>query len=119
MLAWGAPVLMVFLPESTNSYGDSGAFCWIKGNGPIDTMWRFFIFYIWLWLGAGFILYVYYKIQQQFKFIVDQDDEASIEQTKMVNRMRWYPYANFYSFLFIIASLYVSVTSLHLLIVFI
>jgi hypothetical protein len=67
MFCWGVPILMVLLPETTYSYGDSGPFCWIKGATAADQAWRFIVFYLWLWAGIGYVCWVYWKIHIQFR----------------------------------------------------
>lgn len=88
--AWTLPWIVLFLPESTDSYGPSGTFCWIKGHSSIDTAWRFVIFYIWLWSGILYILYVYYNISKKYSFSqsMNQDD---INKSKVISRMKYYP----------------------------
>lgn len=49
------------------------AFCWIKSETGIDSAWRFLLFYIWLWLGIGYILRVYWDIHQQFATMAMMD----------------------------------------------
>lgn len=33
LLCWGVPLVLACLPFSTDSYGDAGAWCWIKTTG--------------------------------------------------------------------------------------
>ena len=87
---WGLPFLMIFLPESTSSYGNSGWFCWIKGNGAVDTMWRFLVFYCWLWVGIIYIVWVYYKIRLQFANMLQEQLDIE-EQKQMMDRIKYYP----------------------------
>jgi hypothetical protein len=56
--AWGLPWVFVVLPFTTArmmpdglAYGESGAWCWINADPPLDvgTVWRFLTFYVPLW----------------------------------------------------------------------
>jgi hypothetical protein len=95
IFCWGVPLLLALLPLTTNSYGDAGAFCWVKGDKGADTAWRFLIFYCWLWAGIGYIVWVYWQIQKQFQEITDMDPESSQAaahkaRSVMIQRMKWY-----------------------------
>ena len=97
-VCWGLPLLLMLLPETTRSYGDSGPFCWVKGDTGADQAWRFLIFYLWLWAGVAYIVWVYWKIHQSFKGM-DELDPSSVEYQQAVarkatiDRMKYYPMA--------------------------
>jgi hypothetical protein len=78
IICWGGPALLIIFPSFTSSYGDSGAFCWIKGDKGADTAWRFLVFYLWLWAGIGYICYIYWAIRKQFDQMTELD--ATSEQ---------------------------------------
>eukprot|EP00455_Lapot_gusevi_P037867 TRINITY_DN4247_c0_g1_i3.p1 TRINITY_DN4247_c0_g1~~TRINITY_DN4247_c0_g1_i3.p1 ORF type:complete len:297 (-),score=46.43 TRINITY_DN4247_c0_g1_i3:43-933(-) len=89
---WGFALVLVLLPETTSSYGPSGAFCWIK-NDTSGTTWRFLQFYVWLWTSIIFIVWVYYRIQRHYSSIEDQSsqDASTAARQKMMQRMKLYP----------------------------
>jgi hypothetical protein len=96
MFCWGVPILMVLLPETTYSYGDSGPFCWIKGATAADQAWRFIVFYLWLWAGIGYVCWVYWKIHIQFRQLGDLDPntaegQEALAHKRTIERMQWYP----------------------------
>lgn len=89
-VCWGLPVILTVLPFTTDSYGDTGGWCWIKSETPIDSMWRFLQYYIWIWLAVAFNSFVFYNIHRKIKAI-----EASVgeppQSNKMAKRLKLYP----------------------------
>lgn len=53
---WGTALVTMLLPFTTNSYGNTGAWCWIKASNKeefdVGTMWRYLLLYIPVWLGG-------------------------------------------------------------------
>jgi hypothetical protein len=105
IFCWGLPGLMVLLPETTYSYGDSGPLCWIKGATGADQAWRFLTFYIWLWSGVAYICWVYYKIHAQFRNLGDVDPNSAEGQEaaahkRTIERMQYYPLTLIFCYFF-------------------
>eukprot|EP00494_Astrolonche_serrata_P031915 UN32184 len=57
---WTFSLITSLLPLTTESYGQSGGWCWVKDGEEVDIMWRFVIFYIPLWVAIMYIGYMYY-----------------------------------------------------------
>jgi disulfide bond formation protein DsbB len=66
-VVWGSAAFLSLMPLTTESYGQSGPWCWISGDKDVDQMWRFLSFYIPLWLAVGVNAYLYYAISNTLK----------------------------------------------------
>jgi len=104
--AFGLPLLAMLMPLTTNSYGNSGAWCWIttpSDNVATDptvqenffqqgTIWRLFLFYLPLWLAIGFNTGVYILVTNALQRVaVTQTALQRPKYLKMVKRLRLYP----------------------------
>lgn len=67
-------IIFTLLPFTTSSYGPSGGWCWIKGNDPIDIMWRYLLFYIPLWMAILYMIVIYIKVFKRLQEIQETDD---------------------------------------------
>lgn len=57
LAVWGSALFSMLLPLTTNSYGSTGSWCWIKADRRADvdvgTMWRYLVLYCPLWGGES------------------------------------------------------------------
>jgi len=60
IIGWGLPIIVTIVPIFTDSYGDLGRFCWIKGD-RVGTWLRFALNYIPLWviISAVVLMYIF------------------------------------------------------------
>lgn len=96
LLCWGVPLVLACLPFSTDSYGDAGAWCWIKTTDTrafdAGTAWRFFIFYIPLWIVIVFNLFVYYRVYSGLAPLLSvPNDENTKGMVRVIERLKYYP----------------------------
>ena len=101
--AWGISLIACVLPLSTDSYGNSGSWCWIAipldSEGKTKTnlliagnAWRFFLFYFPLWLAIAYNTAVYIIVTRTLKRVANtQCDESKPKYLKMIRRLRLYP----------------------------
>lgn len=90
IVCWGVPVLLTLLPISTMSYGDAGGWCWIVSDKGNHLMWRFFQFYLWMWLAICYNAYVFRRIEQKLKRLA-AEVEGGVKASGMARRLRLYP----------------------------
>jgi len=83
--AFGFPFFMTILPIFSGDYGPAGSWCWIK-NSNRSLAWRFFEFYIPLWIAIIFNSYSYYKV---IKFI-QQEMHDNLDD-RLTRRFMLYP----------------------------
>ncbi len=69
-MIWGGAFILTLLPLTTDSYGDTGAWCWILSEDGADVAWRFIQFYIPLWLCIGYSTYVYVAVTRKMRQLV-------------------------------------------------
>ncbi|CAG9334517.1 unnamed protein product [Blepharisma stoltei] len=96
------PVLVTIPPFVTKSYGSAEGWCWISISNDhftIDTIWRFVLFYIPLWLMFIYNIVTYFvvinNIIKEFKNLDNSD-----MKTALVRRLRMYPFVLIFSYLF-------------------
>ena len=82
---------LTILPLFTNSYGDTGGFCWINNENSIDHFLRFLTYYLILIVGISFNVYVYYKINEKLQILFTDASEESILIVNTLKRLRLYP----------------------------
>lgn len=58
LAVWGVALLSMLLPFTTNSYGSTGAWCWIETvNKPgVGNAWRYIVLYIPVWAGEIYVI---------------------------------------------------------------
>jgi len=85
---WGVPLILTVLPLLSDSYGDTGGWCWIKNDTAGDSTWRFIQFYIWLWAGIVYTAVVFRFIYVKIRSLqaVNGDDSGST-----ASRLKLYP----------------------------
>ncbi|GMH99045.1 hypothetical protein TrVE_jg9166 [Triparma verrucosa] len=103
VFCFGVPFVSMFLPLLTNSYGDSGAWCWI--STPTDesetdkqlmespgNLWRLTLFYLPLWLAIIFNSTVYLIVTKTLSRVAStQASDQRPKYLKMIRRLRLYP----------------------------
>jgi hypothetical protein len=80
--------LQAYLKQSV-IHSDAGPWCWIDNRSTVALVWRFFAFYVWMWVATAYNAWVYFKVFQALKRGIDQN--SSSEATAMMKRMRFYP----------------------------
>ncbi len=106
MLCWGYPAVFTILPATTNSYGTSGGWCWIKADTSVDQAWRVLQLYLPLWCAMGYNAFVYYNIVKTIRNVLKAQREADqaaaargeisaantgAREVKMIWRLQFYP----------------------------
>lgn len=88
-ICFGLPLILTLLPLSTDSYGDTGGWCWITQLDSQGLTWRMIQFYIPLWIVVLYNSYVYYKVYNQVK---DMNAGRNTPEAKaMMEKIRYYP----------------------------
>ncbi|GMH73443.1 hypothetical protein TL16_g06194 [Triparma laevis f. inornata] len=93
----------MFLPLITDSYGNSGAWCWITTPSDDDesdkeimesagNIWRLTLFYLPLWLAIIFNSTVYVIVTKTLSRVAStQASDQRPKYLKMIRRLRLYP----------------------------
>ena len=87
---WGIAMLTALLPATTRSYGQTGAWCWVRGD-KTGTIWRFVIFYGPLWGCMTLNGFFYYRVTKKIRMFYSVD---SVQQNKLKNlagSLKYYP----------------------------
>jgi len=79
---YGLPLLISMLPLLSDSYGNIGSHCWIRGDADIDHLMRWLCFYCHLILITMCCVAIYWWIGQKVR---DREFGA------LFQRIRWYP----------------------------
>mmetsp|Transcript_37797 Transcript_37797/g.118387 ORF Transcript_37797/g.118387 Transcript_37797/m.118387 type:complete len:364 (-) Transcript_37797:64-1155(-) len=98
-VGWGVPGFLTILPATTDSYGQTGGWCWIKTTdkeeGDVGTVWRFVTFYLVLWVCIIVDVYLMVEVARYVRRIVDLSGGNLGESTKKVlatvERLKYYP----------------------------
>ena len=61
------PLLFALLPLTTQSYTNTGAWCWVDAGSVAGQLWRWLIFYGPLWGAIGFNGYSYYIARKEVR----------------------------------------------------
>jgi len=91
---WCIPLVLTMLPLTTDSYGDTGGWCWILGDSAADKAWRFIQFYIPLWICVVYSSYVYIQVVRKFHALAAASLAAggpSEDKSHNVRAMKFYP----------------------------
>lgn len=88
-VCFGLPLIVTFLPFATDSYGDTGGWCWIVQFNEAGTLWRLLQFYIPLWFVVAYNTYVYVSVYQRLR---DMDAARPNPQAAaMMSKIKYYP----------------------------
>jgi len=91
-LGYGVPLLCAFLPLFTNSYTNTGAWCWISTQQAVGQVWRWLLFYGPLWSCIAFNAYAYYLTEKKMKSMFEtQDAEMPDKYKALIKRLKLYP----------------------------
>ncbi|CAE8686055.1 unnamed protein product [Polarella glacialis] len=71
MIAWGLPFLAIAAVLASRTIGPAGMMCWIEGTA-LGTILRLLTFYLPLWLGIGYSLWVYWCVSRMLHTLLDQ-----------------------------------------------
>eukprot|EP00520_Triparma_pacifica_P018675 CAMPEP_0118662362 /NCGR_PEP_ID=MMETSP0785-20121206/16790_1 /TAXON_ID=91992 /ORGANISM="Bolidomonas pacifica, Strain CCMP 1866" /LENGTH=341 /DNA_ID=CAMNT_0006555899 /DNA_START=71 /DNA_END=1093 /DNA_ORIENTATION=+ len=104
LFCFGIPFFCMFLPLITDSYGDTGAWCWIQTPEENEdesmtrallnkgTIWRLVLFYLPLWIAIAFNSVVYIVVTNTLARVArTQASETRPKYLKMIRRLRMYP----------------------------
>lgn len=84
-VCFGIPVITTVIPLFTDSYGDTGGWCWILPEPTINFAWRIVCFYLLLWAVVIYNSVVYYKV---YKHFVSRSGEGV---NPMISKIKYYP----------------------------
>jgi hypothetical protein len=85
IFCWGFPILLTFLPLTTNKFGvldGEIGWCWLdeRSNTPpwASFFWNILSFYLWIWLAIGvymlFYFYILYEIRNRYDTFRSSDN---------------------------------------------
>ena len=96
-VCYGMPAVLALLPLIDNSYGPSGAWCWISSNieSTRQHLWRAFQFYVPLWLCITFNSVVYVRVLRLLHKTLKASgpsDATAATIRKFMARLQYYPF---------------------------
>lgn len=89
-VCFGVPLVLALLPLIDNSYGPSGAWCWVTKDG-----WRFGQFYVPLWICIAFNSVIYFRVLRLLRRTLKAagpNDATAATIRKFTKRLSWYPF---------------------------
>lgn len=105
VVIYGCSLLAAVLPFTTDSYGDTGSWCWITEPSKslaeglalsIGIWWRMICFYLPLWLCFGYILHTYYSIAKKLNNYVQNSTSAEAAFRTgcegILRKLKYYPF---------------------------
>lgn len=97
-------LLAAVLPFTTDSYGSTGTWCWIKSpDHGLDTStldsasvwWRMITFYFPLWIAVGHNTYMYFRMVDKLQNLAvhsnAEDGILRVRLENLVKKLKWYP----------------------------
>lgn len=88
LVCFGWPLVVTLLPFTTDGYGDTGGWCWIKTDNSIDRAWRYIQLYLPLWFIIVYNMYVYVSVYQKMSAL---SNSAGTNMSREAARVRFYP----------------------------
>jgi len=85
-----ASVVAGALPFTTNSYGDSGGWCWIPDETR-NIPWVVITFYGPLWVIIAFNIYAYFSVIQKIKAQLNMFSGKEESSRQLVKKLKFYP----------------------------
>lgn len=79
------------IPLFTSDYEYVGGWCWISTSNDRAVVYRYGLFYIWLWIVIVFDTYAYFRVINRIKSEFTILNVFLNEGKILVNRLRWYP----------------------------
>ena len=89
LVGFAIPLFVAFLPLSTSSYDNTGAWCWITASTVAGQLWRWLLFYGPLWTAIAFNAYSYYISRKELKSAFANGMPAKYKS--LVRRLQFYP----------------------------
>lgn len=94
-VAWGLPLVAVIIVVATGVSGPAGTSCWIR-NTTAGTIVRMITFYIPLWFGFAYTLWVYWGVSSMMEQLLDQHqvdgrdeyESSAFQYSKDIERQR-------------------------------
>eukprot|EP01083_Nonionella_stella_P299053 1014795_1 len=83
IIIWSVTILFTVLPLFTDTYGASGGWCWFANDKAIDTVWRYLLFYVPLWLGIVYMIYIYVVTWKMIKIVSDPEDNINEDDSNI------------------------------------
>jgi len=100
LILFGYTAVMTVLPFFGDTYGDSGAWCWID-NSDTGKVWRFLSFYVPVWIAMVAMGYMYYCIVAKIRpHLEGADSVRSSRIVKAMYRLIAYPVIMFVGYIF-------------------
>lgn len=93
LIGYILPLILTFLPETTNSYGEQFGWCWIKKDS-YGILWRICGFYTIMFLVLIINIYCYYKIIKEISndlVLLAKGPHELSDKHKLFNRFKLYP----------------------------
>ena len=79
------------IPLISNDYVYIGAWCGINYRNERGVIYRYALFYFWVWLVIVLELYAYFRVIFKIKAELTINNSFLHEGRVLVNRLRWYP----------------------------
>ena len=86
-------VITTVIPAATNSYAFIGGNCWISDRGYMDNIFRYSLFFAFIWIVTVFISFAYWRIIRMVRREAGIANEMIDEGRSLVKRLRLYPAA--------------------------
>lgn len=83
LVCWGVSLVFSVLPFATDSYGHTGAWCWIIGTDMASVIMRFSAFYVPLLFCIGYNCVIYYHINKKLASLAGRE--------QVTKRVKYYP----------------------------
>jgi len=76
IVIWTFSAITTVVPFFTETYAPSGGWCWFKGSedGVIHTVWRYLLFYVWVWVAIAWLLVFYVRTWLKLRKLEQVDD---------------------------------------------
>lgn len=90
---WGGALVLSVVPLATESYGNSGPWCWIEGDNAVGQALRFTCFYIPLWIAFVVNVIIYSEVSSTLKrfAVMSTTAKQGDKLSKMALDLRRYP----------------------------
>eukprot|EP01083_Nonionella_stella_P071338 191549_1 len=83
IIIWSTSILFTILPLFTDTYGTAGGWCWFANAQIIDTVWRYLVFYVPLWLAIVYMIYIYIATWKRIKIMNNPDDDVNEDDSNI------------------------------------
>jgi len=87
LVGYGVSLALSIIPFITKQYGRAGLYCWIEDQEIVkDSLMRFAMFYIPLWIALSFNIYAYLRVIAFIKKYI-----STTLEVRFVHRLKYYP----------------------------